>query len=145
MRLAGEVHAELFENARIDLGEDHRGVYFKSLQVFELVDCRLGAGICHTGDGERDQQLVQVQKRSIVASEMVDLHLHDRVDDLRADQLDAVLNARKLFEGVEKQRRGGAQTTGLSDTSMPDFFMRSSILRIGSSSAFPLRCSHRAS
>ena len=84
-------------------------MYFKSLQVFELVDCRLGAGICHTGDGERDQQLVQVQKRSIVASEMVDLHLHDRVDDLRADQLDAVLNARKLFEGVEKQRRGGAQ------------------------------------
>ena len=105
MRLACQVYAELFENARIDLGEDHRGVYFKSLQVFELVDCRLGAGICHTGDGERDQQFVQVQKRSVVTSEVIDLHLHDGLDDLRTDQLDAVFHARQTFEGVEELRQ----------------------------------------
>ena len=102
MRLTSQVDTELLENTRIDLGKDHGRVHFKSLQVLELVDSRLGAGICHPGDSERDQQFIQMQERSIVASEMVDLHLHDRIDDLRTDQLDIVFDARELFEGIEQ-------------------------------------------
>jgi hypothetical protein len=33
VRFAGEVDAEFFENARVDLGEYHGGVHFQSSQV----------------------------------------------------------------------------------------------------------------
>ena len=54
--LTGQVDAEFLENARVDLGQDHGGVDFKSLEVLQLIDGRLGVGIGDSRDGERDRQ-----------------------------------------------------------------------------------------
>ena len=109
MGLAGQVDAELLEYAGIDLGENDGGVDFQTFQVLQLVDGRLGIGICDARNCQRDQQFVQVQERRVVAAEVVDLHVHDRRDDLGADQFDLIGDARQLLERVEKKRGRSAE------------------------------------
>ena len=104
MRLACQVDAELFENARVDLGEDHGRMNLQTLEMLELIDGCLGIGIMNARDSEGDQQLIEMQKGGVVTSEVVDLHLHDRAYEIGADQLDAVRHTGKSLEGVEKER-----------------------------------------
>ena len=67
--LAGEVDAEFLEDALVDLGEDDTGVCLQPGQLGDLVQGQLGGGVGDRGDGEGDQQFIQVQERAVVAEE----------------------------------------------------------------------------
>ena len=80
MRLAGEVHAELFENAGIDLREHDGGMDLAAGKLGKLRERELRDRVGRRRDGQRDQHLVGVQTRVVVA-EAIDFELLDRLDD----------------------------------------------------------------
>ena len=111
LRLGREIHAEFFEEGGVDVREDDGRVGFTAAQAVELVDRDLGHRVRHRADRQRDQQLVGVQARVVVA-EMLDLEVLDRLDDARRDQLELLVDARELFQGVEQAGGGGAEQRG---------------------------------
>ena len=79
MRLAGEVHAELFENAGIDLREHDGGMDLAAGKLGKLRERELRDRVGRRRNGQRNQHFVGVQT-GVVVAETLDLELLDRLD-----------------------------------------------------------------
>ena len=79
----------------------------QTLQFRQLSDRCSSIPVADAGDRKRDENLVEVKQRAAIASEMFHLHVHDRVQDGRREQLDAVVDTGEIFQGVQKQGGGG--------------------------------------
>lgn len=114
MRLAGEVHAELFENAGIDLREHDGGMDLAAGKLGKLRERKLCHRVGRRRDGQRDQHLVGVQTRVVVA-ETFNLELLDRLDDELRQNVQVVRQTGERFErGEQGCGRGAEQGSGLA-------------------------------
>ena len=113
-RLAGHMDAEALVELDILLRDDNGEMCVAAAQAAELLLRELGDGVRQRGDAQRDEHLVRVQARVVVA-EALDLQLRDRLDDLCGDEVETVVHAALCLERVEQQRRARAeQRAGLS-------------------------------
>ena len=69
-----------------------------------------GIAGCST-HGKGDQDLINV-KTWIFASKIFGLQLLDRMDGIRGDHMEIVINTCQFFQGVEKKSRGCAEKIG---------------------------------
>lgn len=102
--LAGDIHAELFEYAVVDLGENDGRMRVAVLEIGKRVHCAGGNWIGRGADGERDEHLVGMQARVVIAH-VIDLQMLNRLDDAGGDELQFVRNIGKHLQRVQ-QRRG---------------------------------------
>ena len=80
-RLERDVHLELFEHVLIHVREDDGRVRLAVRELFELLHGDLGGRVVHGADAQRDEHLVGVQARVVIA-QMLHLQVLDRLDDL---------------------------------------------------------------
>ena len=106
--LAGEVHSQTLDGVRIHAGQDDRGVHVAALELGELLQSDSSRLILGGRAGQRDQDLIGVQA-GIPAAEVVGLEGLDGLDGAGGDQVDLMVDAGQLLEGVEQGRRGCAQ------------------------------------
>ena len=112
--VAGDIHAQAVEGLAVHAGEDDRRVHVAALEVGQLVQSSLGVFVLQDGAGQGDQNLVGVEA-GILAAEIGGLQLLDRLNGPGRHQLDFLVDARQLFQGVEQGRGSGAQQgTGLA-------------------------------
>ena len=84
--LAGKVHAEFAEGVRIDLRQNYGGM---NLGITEIGKVRHRAGgdlAVRRSDGERDQDLVGMKARIVIA-EIFDFQLLNRLQNLMGDNI----------------------------------------------------------
>ena len=105
-RLERDVHLELFEHVFVHMREDDGRVRLAVRELFELLHGDLGGRVVHRTDAQRDEHLVGVQARVVVA-QMLHLQVLDRLDDLGRDERDVLRDAAEVFERVEQA--GGAR------------------------------------
>lgn len=84
--LAGEIDPEFMERRLIDRGKDDRGMYLTAAQLFQMLQRKRSIRIGIGADAERQQHLIGMKLRVMVA-EVDYLQLLDRFDDRRGHQL----------------------------------------------------------
>ena len=81
-RLTSELDTEFFKELDIHGRKHDRGVYLAALQLWKLLHCELCGRIGCRGDGERDQDLINVKPR-ILAPKILGLDFLDWLDSGR--------------------------------------------------------------
>ena len=100
LRLAGDVHAQLAHDGQILFGQDAGAVRLAPAQADEHVHRLFRDGVGRRADGERRQNVAQVELDLILAQNVL-LQLNDRREHDGRKQQHAVGNARKRFDRVE--------------------------------------------
>ena len=80
----------------------------QSCQLRKLIHRFLCIFIRYRSHLKGDQDLIQMQQRIAVA-EVSDLQILQRLDDLRSQQFDLIVNTGELLECIQKHRRRSAQ------------------------------------
>lgn len=111
--LAGEAHSQLLEDVLVDGGEYHGRVDLAVVEQRQGVECLFCHRIGDGADRKRDQHLVGVESRIVVA-ETVDLEILYRGDYLGGDQLCFVGDSGEHLEGVEQGSGGGSEKLGVT-------------------------------
>ena len=106
MRLERDVYLELLEHILVHVREDDGRVRLAVRELFELLHGDLCGRVVHRTDAQRDEHLVGVQARVMIA-EVFDLQVLDRLDDVGRDECDVLRDAAKVLERVEQA--GGAR------------------------------------
>ena len=92
-RLTSELDTEFFKEL---------GVYLAALQLWKLFHCELCGRIGCRGDGERNQDLINVKPR-ILAPKILGLDFLDWLDSGRGDHMKIVIDSGKVFQCIEDQ------------------------------------------
>ena len=106
MRLKRDVDLELLEHILVHVREDDGRVRLTVRELCQLLHGDLGGRVACGADAQRDEHLVGVQARVVVA-EVFDLQMLDRLDDVRRDERDVLRDAAKVLERIEQA--GGAR------------------------------------
>ena len=106
--LVGEMHAELFEQVFVHLRKDDGRMCLTAAQFSELRYRALGGRVACGTDAQRDEHLIGMQARVVVA-EAVYLQPLYRLDYRRGYELERIVDARKGFERVHEHCRGCAE------------------------------------
>ena len=106
MRLKRDVDLELLEHILVHVREDDGRVRLAVRELCQLLHGDLGGRVACGADAQRDEHLVGVQARVVVA-EVFDLQMLDRLDDVGRDERDVLRDAAKVLERVEQA--GGAR------------------------------------
>ena len=77
-------------------------------QFGELFHCFLGVGVGVCAYRERDESLIGVYSRIVVA-EVLHLEVLYRLDNIRRHEEDVIVDLAKVFERVEDKRRGRSE------------------------------------
>ncbi len=116
-RLAGEVHTELLEDFLVDVAQKNCGVDLAAFQERQGVQSLAAVLVIRAKDGEGDQDLVRVEAR-VLAVQVGDLRLLDRLDEPSRNELDAVVDPGKMLGGF--QEKGGARSEKVGGLSAKD-------------------------
>ena len=106
MRLKRDVDLELLEHILVHVREDDGRVRLTVRELCQLLHGDLGGRVACGADAQRDEHLVGVQARVVVA-EVFDLQMLDRLDDVGRDERDVLRDAAKVLERIEQA--GGAR------------------------------------
>lgn len=106
-RLAGEVHAEFLEDFLVDVAQQDGGVDLAAFQQRKRVQSLAAVLVIRAQDRKGDQHLVSVQTR-VLAVQVGDFRLLDRLDEPSRNELDAVVDPGKMLGGF--QEKGGARS-----------------------------------
>lgn len=109
--VAGEVNAEFLEYLAVDFREHHGGVYLTSAKLRELRQSEAAVFIGLGHDGKGHEHFVGMQA-GVVASEVLHFRGLDRLDHCLRDELHAVVNARKVLDGIEDKGGAGPEEVG---------------------------------
>ena len=107
MRLKRDVYLELLEHILVHVREDDGRVRLTVRELCQLLHGDLSGRVACGADAQRDEHLVGVQARVMIA-EVFDLQVLDRLDDVGRDECDVLRDAAKVLERVEQA--GGART-----------------------------------
>ena len=107
-RLTSELDTEFFKELDIHGRKHDRGVYLAALQLWKLLHCELCGRIGCRGDGERNQDLINVKPR-ILAPKILGLDFLDWLDSGRGDHMKIVIDSGKVLQCIEDQRCGRTQ------------------------------------
>ena len=105
--LTCEADAEFLEDFAVHLAGHDGGVHLAAVEQGQAVEGATAVVVQQAQYREGDQHLVGVQAR-VAAVQHVDLGVLDGLYHLLRDELDAVVDAGEVLEGVEQQ--GGAGT-----------------------------------
>ena len=94
-------HPQTLDGVRIHAGQDDRGVHITALELGELLQSDSSRLILGGRAGQRDQDLIGVQA-GIPAAEVVGLEGLDGLDGAGGDQVDLMVDAGQLLEGVSR-------------------------------------------
>ena len=109
--LAGKLNTKLTEADHIHIGKHYGSMNLASAEIRDLFQGKAcGIAGCST-HGKGDQDLINV-KTWIFASKIFGLQLLDRMDGIRGDHMEIVINTCQLFQGVEKKSSGCAEKIG---------------------------------
>lgn len=111
LSFAGKLNTKLTEADHIHIGKHYRSMSLASTEIRDLFQGKAcGIAGCST-HGKCDQDLINV-KTWIFASKIFGLQLLDRMDGIRGDHMEIVIDTCQLFQGVEKKSRGCAEKIG---------------------------------
>ena len=94
--LACKLHAKLFEDLDVHIGEHDRGVGLASCKLRELGQRKPRLRVVRRAGGEGDLYLVCVEP-GIFALQIINLQLLDRLDGLRRYDVEFMIKPGKLF------------------------------------------------
>ena len=100
--LTGEVHPQTLEGVGVHAGQDDGGVHIAALELGELPQRDGGSLILGGRAGQRDEDLIGVQA-GVAAAEVVGLEGLDRLDGAGGDEVDLLIDAGQLLEGVQEE------------------------------------------
>ena len=106
--LGGETDAEFLEDLAVHFAGHDGGVHLAAVEHGQAVKGAAAVVVQQAEDGERDQHLVGVQAR-VAAVQHVDFGVLDGLYHFLRDELDAVVDAGKVLEGVEQQGSAGTE------------------------------------
>ena len=104
MRLERDVHLKLLEHVFVHVREDDGRMRLTVRELCQLLHGDLGGRVACGTDAQRDEHLIGVQARVVVA-EVFDLQVLDRLDDVGRDERDVLRDAAKVLERIEQAGR----------------------------------------
>ena len=106
--VAGEIHAKALKDVVVNLRENNSGMCFAVLEQGQLLHGDGGFLVSGGADGERQQHLVRVEARVVVA-QIIALQRLNGLDDVRGNQVHALVNAAESLERIQQQCGGRAE------------------------------------
>src|SRR5574344_880999 len=102
------VDPKFLEGAAIDFGQDHARMGLGALQLRKLSHRKLRERIGDGRDRKGDENLVEVES-GVMAAEVIDLEIANRLDDGFREKKDVIGDAREILQSVEDHRARGAE------------------------------------
>ena len=101
LRLAGQIHTKLTEGGSIYLRENNRGMYLCIFQHRDSLERHFCTRVIYRRDRQRNEDLVGVES-GVMVTEIFDLKLLNRLDDLVRDNVHSVGNARHRLDRIKQ-------------------------------------------
>lgn len=106
--IAGKAYSELFENFAVHFAEHFGGVHLTSAKLREDFEGPAAVFVIAREDGEGYEDFVGVQAR-VVAVQVFGLGVLYRLYEGLWDELEVVVDAGEVLDGVEEERGTGAE------------------------------------
>ena len=90
-RFTGQVYAQFFKGAVIDLRENHRRMSLASPQQRKLIHRQFRGGVSRCADGKGNEDFIGMQPR-VVAAQIFGFQLLNRFNDDRGNQVDVMMD-----------------------------------------------------
>ena len=108
IRLIGDIDSQLLKQILIGMRKNYRRVSIASAKICKLIYSALGIIRVDGANRERDEHLIGM-KSGIVVSEMLDLEMLDRLNDLGGHKMQVLIDSGKCLYSVEQHSRGGTE------------------------------------